>query len=207
MSGGISSGHLLGWATANSISYVASPSQLPNTETSTNTATSSNNNSTITNNNSTTTNANTNTAAPAPSHNLDPKWLDIIMGKQDVVRMKECMAVLSNPIVDVQDKLLAFDELELLIESIDNANDLRPLGMWKSLLQFCQDPHEDMRFNALWCIGTAIQNNERAQIDMQASGGLSVILGGLSDQCLKVKQKALYCVSGISCFLWVDSIQ
>jgi hsp70-interacting protein len=79
--------------------------------------------------------------------------------------MKNCMAVISAADSTHDAKLTAFDELELLVESIDNAKDLGPLGLWPGLVKCLQSPpghHEaesdEIKFAALWVMGTAVQN-------------------------------------------------
>jgi hsp70-interacting protein len=73
---------------------------------------------------------------------------------------------------ELYEKLAAFDELELLVESSDNACgtflnieiDLEPLGLWPSLLHLLeQDPEAELRKYAAWTMGTAVQNNLKSQ--------------------------------------------
>ena len=129
---------------------------------------------------------------------IDPKWVDIILGKPDAVRMKDTMETIENKEMDMTVRIEAFDELELLVESIDNANDLRPLGLWPKLLQLLeQEPEDELRMYAAWVIGTAVQNNEKAQQDFIFFQGLPVVMKALEkDGNLKVKQKSLYSLSG-----------
>ncbi|KAI9343864.1 hypothetical protein DFJ73DRAFT_941739 [Zopfochytrium polystomum] len=97
---------------------------------------------------------------------LDPKWVDVILGKSDAVRMKEAMEVITDASKSVDDRLAAFDELELLVESLDNANDLRTLNLWKPIIGIlASDPEPELRAFAAWVIGTAVQNNPRSQKD------------------------------------------
>lgn len=64
-------------------------------------------------------------------------------------------------------KLVALDELEMLVESIDNANDLQPLKLWPELLNILLASKEpEIRVNVAWVMGTAVQNNDRAQQDV-----------------------------------------
>jgi hypothetical protein len=44
-----------------------------------------------------------------------------MLGKSDSVRMKEAMTTIQNDSETLENRLIAFDELELLVESIDNA--------------------------------------------------------------------------------------
>jgi hsp70-interacting protein len=41
--------------------------------------------------------------------------------------------------------------------------DLEKLGMWEPLQDLLASPSDDMKVQALWVIGTAVQNNPAAQ--------------------------------------------
>ncbi|KAI8907840.1 armadillo-type protein [Gorgonomyces haynaldii] len=130
-----------------------------------------------------------------PLQPLDPKWVDVILGKGDAIRLKECFEVVYSD-KSLEEKLQAFDEIELLVESIDNANDLRPLGLWPKLLKALEFEEDELRMFSLWVIGTAIQNNEKAQQAFYDFEALGHILRALEqDKSIKVRQKALYCLS------------
>lgn len=77
--------------------------------------------------------------------------------------MKASMEALHSDEVDLENKLIAFDNFEQLVESMDNANNLEPLRLWTPLVQLLGHQNEDMRRMAAWCVGTAVQNNEKAQ--------------------------------------------
>lgn len=106
-----------------------------------------------------------NDAAPAPtSRNLDPQVLSALFGgPSDADLMKAAMEALHSDEVDLENKMIAFDNFEQLIESIDNANNLEPLGLWTPLVELLKHEEAEMRRMAAWCIGTAVQNNEKAQ--------------------------------------------
>ena len=71
-------------------------------------------------------------------------------------------AITSND-VTLGNKLTAFDNLEQLVETIDNANNLEVLGLWTPLVQQLHNEEPELRRMAAWCIGTAVQNNLKAQ--------------------------------------------
>ncbi|KAJ3140119.1 hsp70 nucleotide exchange factor fes1 [Physocladia obscura] len=135
----------------------------------------------------------------APREPIDPKWVDVILGKSDSVRMKECMDELLDDSKDLDIKLQAFDELEMLVESIDNANDLRNLGLWTPLFNILKTNQEsEMRSYAAWVLGTAVQNNPTAQSDFLTMNGLPVVLDALkNDQDSEVRAKCVTCLSGL----------
>lgn len=50
-----------------------------------------------------------------------------------------------------------------LIEMIDNANNMVVLKMWEPLLALLASPEPEIVANAAWIMGTAVQNNLKAQ--------------------------------------------
>ena len=81
----------------------------------------------------------------------------------------------------LESRLTALDNLEQLVESLDNANLLGPLGLWTPLLGLLGHAEPDVRRMAAWCVGTAVQNNAPAQERLLAHGGVerlvAVVLG------------------------------
>lgn len=100
---------------------------------------------------------------PAP-RGLDQETLSALFGgPSQADLMKAAMEVLHDNEADLENKMIAFDNFEQLIENIDNANNLQPLGLWTPLVSLLKHEESDMRLMAAWCIGTAVQNNEKAQ--------------------------------------------
>ncbi|TPX31495.1 hypothetical protein SmJEL517_g05194 [Synchytrium microbalum] len=147
---------------------------------------------------------------------IDPKWIDLILGKSDAIRMRECVEFFSNPSNSVDDRITNMDDLELLVESLDNANgiyalafeisdtllmrqsDLRPLNLWRPIISTVSDPDPKIRQYAVWILGTAIKNNARSQTDFLDSDALPPVLNALeSDSDAEVKAKAAYCIAGL----------
>lgn len=54
----------------------------------------------------------------------------------------------------------------MLVESIDNANDLKPLGMWPDIVKHFHSQEPEVVVQALWVAGTAVQNNPSAQTEV-----------------------------------------
>lgn len=108
---------------------------------------------------------NDSSSTPAPSdRRIDPEILQALFGGPSQAElMKDAMAALHSDEVDLENKLIAFDNFEQLIESIDNANNMEPLGLWTPLIELLDHKEPDMRRMAAWCIGTAVQNNVKAQ--------------------------------------------
>lgn len=103
-------------------------------------------------------------SADQAARNLTPDMINALFGgPSEAELMKAAMEVLHSNESDLENKLIAFDNFEQLIESIDNANNLEPLGLWTPLVQLLKHGEADMRRMAAWCVGTAVQNNEKAQ--------------------------------------------
>ena len=101
---------------------------------------------------------------PAPRRPLDTAALQALMGgPSDADLMKQSMLAIQSPDIILSEKLIAFDNLEQLIENIDNANNMESLGLWTPLVELLTNEEADLRRMAAWCVGTAVQNNAKAQ--------------------------------------------
>ncbi|KAH0846792.1 hypothetical protein AYO21_07351 [Fonsecaea monophora] len=119
-------------------------------------------------------------------------------GPSDADLMREAMAIIesSDPEVTHDAKMTAFDNLEQLVESIDNANNMEPLGLWSPLLAQLESHSADLRRMAAWCIGTAVQNNVKAQERLLALNGIErLVQVSLDDADKAVRRKAVYALS------------
>lgn len=143
------------------------------------------------------------TPAEPPNTELTSGVMDAIMGgPSDAELMKASMDIISSPPsanVTLADKLKAFDNFEQLIESLDNANNMENLGLWTPLLEQLKSPEPDLRRMAAWCIGTAVQNNERTQERLLAVGGIpplvAIAVNGAQPE--EVRKKAIYALSSV----------
>ncbi|PKX95821.1 Hsp70 nucleotide exchange factor FES1 [Aspergillus novofumigatus IBT 16806] len=140
-----------------------------------------------------------NDAAPAPTSrsNLNPELLSALFGgPSDADLMKAAMEALHSDEVDLENKMIAFDNFEQLIESIDNANNLEPLGLWTPLVELLKHEEAEMRRMAAWCIGTAVQNNEKAQDKLIVFNVLPTLVAmSTSDPAPAARKKAVYAIS------------
>lgn len=92
-------------------------------------------------------------------------------------------------------RLTAFDNLELLVEQIDNASNLDVLKLWPPLLSMLSSPEADLRRYAAWVIGTAVQNNPKAQGHLLRYKGVKKLVEKLDDE-YPVRSKVLYALNG-----------
>jgi hypothetical protein len=141
------------------------------------------------------------TDAPPPKSTLTPEALAALFGggPSDADLMKESMAAIvsTDPEMDLEAKLIAFDNFEQLIENLDNANNMEPLKLWQPLISCLKHEEQEMRKMAAWCVGTAVQNNEKSQRMFLSEGGLPALvdLAVDEDQSKAVRRKAVYALS------------
>jgi hsp70-interacting protein len=110
--------------------------------------------------------------------------------------MKEAIAAIEDSSVPLADKETAFDNFEMLIEQLDNANNIENLKLWPSLIAQLSNPEEKLRLLAAWCCGTAVQNNEKSQQAFLKHGGVPKLVDMfLKDPDADVRKKAVYALS------------
>ncbi|CAG9999728.1 unnamed protein product [Clonostachys byssicola] len=138
--------------------------------------------------------------APAtrPHTDLTPDVMAALMGgPSEADLMKASMEIITSADVSVEDKLIAFDNFEQLIESLDNANNIANMGLWTPLLEQLKHEEGEIRKMAAWCIGTAVQNNVKTQEKLLAMGGIPslVELAVKEEHPEDVRRKAIYALS------------
>lgn len=120
-------------------------------------------------------------------------------GPSDAEMMKDSMAAIlsTDPEMDLEARLIAFDNFEQLIENLDNANLMEPLNLWPSLISCLKNEEPEIRKYAAWCMGTAVQNNEKSQKMLVQEGGIKplidVAVGEQEEE--SVRRKAIYALS------------
>ncbi|KAG2179899.1 hypothetical protein INT43_003685, partial [Umbelopsis isabellina] len=135
---------------------------------------------------------------PDPSK-YDPKVIEAILGKDDATRMKEAVACISDPKDTLENKEIALDNLELLIEGIDNAMNLENMNLWPAIIEQLNNEHAEVRKGSAWVCGTAVQNNPKAQEAFLKNNGLEPLLNLLrnTSEENEVRAKAQYALSGL----------
>jgi hsp70-interacting protein len=134
----------------------------------------------------------------APMSSLNKEFLSALLGgPSDADLMRSSMAAIQSPDIDLENKLVAFDNFEQLIEQIDNANNLEPLGLWTPLKDLLSAPEDDLKRMAAWCIGTAVQNNIKAQERALVVGVIDPLIGLATQQGGedKLRRKSAYALS------------
>ncbi|KAI5290908.1 hsp70 nucleotide exchange factor fes1 [Ascosphaera acerosa] len=99
-------------------------------------------------------------------------------------------------------RLVAWDNLEQLVENLDNANLLENLRMWPPLREELQAPDVEgeeiwrEREYAAWCVGTSVQNNRKSQDALLSHALLPVLTRlALADPAPRVRKKACFALS------------
>ncbi|EPE04234.1 hsp70-like protein [Ophiostoma piceae UAMH 11346] len=139
--------------------------------------------------------------AAAPTNSgLNPEILAALFGgPSDADLMKASMAVITSKDADetLENRLVAFDNFEQLVESLDNANLMDKLALWTPLLGVLESDEPELRRMAAWCVGTAVQNNQPSQERLLAMGGLPplVKVAANASETEGVRRKAIYALS------------
>ena len=128
---------------------------------------------------------------------LNPEILKSLLGgPSDADLMKESMAAILSPDIALDNKLIAFDNFEQLIETIDNANNMETLGLWAPLIGLLGSEEAELRRYAAWCLGTAVQNNVKAQATLCAMDAIPKLTKLATDDSKEgVRRKAIYALS------------
>ncbi|KAJ9122069.1 hypothetical protein QFC24_004296 [Naganishia onofrii] len=143
-------------------------------------------------------------AAPVQPKKFDTAILDHIMGKSEAVIMREKLAIAVDEEQDLSERIMAMDDFEMLVESIDNATDMQNMGMWPKVLDLLNDKQDPIIKLACWICGTAIQNNPKAQEAFHSHKPMSKLYSIISsihptNSNIQIsnstRAKAVYCLS------------
>ncbi|KAG0348455.1 hsp70 nucleotide exchange factor fes1 [Podila humilis] len=135
-------------------------------------------------------------ATAKPLEKLDPGLIDAILGKSESQQMMEALAVIKSSQATDDEKDLAWEDFEMLIQQIDNAMNIENMKMWPPILEELKNPKAKFREQAAWVCGTATQNNPKAQQAFMNEKGLNAVIDLLSDPEASVRAKAIYAISG-----------
>lgn len=137
--------------------------------------------------------------APPTTRGLSEDALrQLLGGPSDADRMKGAMAAIVAPFdqVDLENKMVAWDNFEQLIEQIDNANNMESMGLWAPLIQQLGSEESEMRRMAAWCLSTAVQNNVKCQEMLLQKGAIAPLAKlATEDEVQAVRKKAVSALS------------
>ena len=139
----------------------------------------------------------TNPPDQSSARGLNAETLSALLGgPSDADLMRNAMQAICSPTVSLLDKVTAFDNLEQLVENLDNANNMEPLGLWTPLLEQLDHAEPDIRRMAAWCVGTAVQNNAKSQERLLAMDGVRKLAQRLEEEeDQAVRKKCVYALS------------
>lgn len=141
-------------------------------------------------------------APPSLPRAEDRAWFQEAMANQLDIgkRMKEIKLCLDEaggaetaPTLEQKENLL--DELLEIVEDIDHARDLRPIGGLPTLLHLLSSDEASLRARAAAIIGAAAQNNEPVQQWLLDGGALPPVIGQLTDSNSTARIAAFTAVS------------
>ncbi|KAJ4287584.1 hsp70 nucleotide exchange factor fes1 [Kalmusia sp. IMI 367209] len=135
-----------------------------------------------------------------PNTQLDPQTLQEILSgisaPSDAEMMKRKMEVITQPDYTLDQKVDAFEDFEMLVQGIDNANNLESLKLWTPLIEQLEHEEPDLRKYAAWCAGTAVENNIKAQERLLVLGAIPTLVKlATEDNNLVVRKKAVRALS------------
>lgn len=115
----------------------------------------------------------------------------------DTKLMQIAIDDLNNSSISLEDRLRALEELLVLVEPIDNANDLDKLGGLAAVIRQLDNVEPDVRKLAAWVLGKASQNNPVVQKQVLDLGTLTKLMKMVRSDFVEEATKALYAVSAI----------
>lgn len=134
-----------------------------------------------------------------PNRGLNSKMLsELLGGPSDADRMREAMTAIVAPMdqVNLENKSIAWDNFEQLIEQIDNANNMESMGLWQPLIQQLDHEEGEMRKGAAACLNTAVQNNVKCQERLLSLGVVPKLAKMATDDSNQaVRKKAIGALS------------
>lgn len=129
----------------------------------------------------------------------DEKLLSQLFGAPDEpALMRQAIQVIENPESTLEAKEIAFDNFEMLIENLDNANNIENLKLWPSIINILESDEPSLRIGSASVIGSAVQNNPKSQDDFYNHNGLSKLIDVLSSKDdNEFKMKVLFSISSV----------
>ncbi|KAL1807561.1 uncharacterized protein LOC108196822 [Daucus carota subsp. sativus] len=115
----------------------------------------------------------------------------------DAQLMQTAIRDLNNSSLSLEDHHRALQELLILVEPIDNANDLHKLGGLAVIIGELGHADPESRKISAWILGTASQNNPVVQKQVLELGGLPKLMMMVKSSSREEAIKALFAVSAL----------
>ncbi|KDP23223.1 hypothetical protein JCGZ_23056 [Jatropha curcas] len=123
--------------------------------------------------------------------------MDKLRMPSDSQLMQKAIDDLNNTSLSLEDRHRALQELLILVEPIDNANDLDKIGRFDVLIRELNHPDPDMRRISAWILGKASQNNAAVQKQILDLGALTKLMEMVKSTDVEEAIKAFYAVSAL----------
>ncbi|CAN1227783.1 Hsp70 nucleotide exchange factor fes1 [Linum grandiflorum] len=128
---------------------------------------------------------------------LSAELMEKMKMPSDAQLMQTALDDLNNLSLPTEDRNRALQELLILVEPIDNANDLNKLGGLALVIRELNHPESEIRTLSAWVLGKASQNNAVVQKQVLELGALSILMKMASSNSPEEAIKALYAVSAL----------
>ncbi|KAL3511520.1 hypothetical protein ACH5RR_030921 [Cinchona calisaya] len=115
----------------------------------------------------------------------------------DAQLMRIAIDDLNNSSLPLEDHLRALEELSLLVEPIDNANDLHKLGGLVVVIRELNHPDPEVRTISAFILGKACQNNPFVQKQVLELGALAKLLKMARSDFVEEAIKAVFAISAL----------
>ncbi|XP_008801182.2 hsp70 nucleotide exchange factor FES1 isoform X2 [Phoenix dactylifera] len=115
----------------------------------------------------------------------------------DAELMQTAISDLNNSSISLEDRQCALNELLILVEPIDNANDLDKLGGLVAVIRELHHSDPEIRTTSAWILGKASQNNALVQNQILAYGVLTKLMKMVNSSFTEEAVKALYAISAL----------
>ncbi|KAG8365736.1 hypothetical protein BUALT_Bualt17G0002900 [Buddleja alternifolia] len=115
----------------------------------------------------------------------------------DAQLMKIAIDDLNNLSLPLEDRYRALQELLILVEPIDNANDLHKLGGLTAVIRQLYNTNPEIRTISAWILGKASQNNPLVQSQVLELGTLAKLMEMARSDSIEEATKALYAISAL----------
>ncbi|XP_042051805.1 hsp70 nucleotide exchange factor FES1-like isoform X2 [Salvia splendens] len=123
--------------------------------------------------------------------------MDKLKTPSDAELMKIAINDLNNLSISLDDRHRALQELLILVEPIDNANELHKLGGLTAVIKDLNHSNPDIRTISAWILGTASQNNLFVQNQILELGTLAKLMEIAHSDFIEEAIKALYAISAL----------
>ncbi|OMO90050.1 Armadillo-like helical [Corchorus capsularis] len=115
----------------------------------------------------------------------------------DAQLMQIALDDLNNSSLSLEDRHRALQELLILVEPIDNANDMSKLGGLLVIIRELNHADPDIRKISAWILGKASQNNPFVQKQVLELGALAILMKMVKSSSADEATKAFYAISSL----------